>query len=199
MASLAAWQNFSVIIGSSAGALIGLQFVVMTLMVELPLAQGEAESIGTAYATPTIIHFSSALFVAAVLSAPWGDSVLPVLLWRLNGAFGMAYCLLAARKQGQQTVYEPVAEDWLFFVILPFAAYTLLFAVSFCAAQHADGALLGVGAALLALLFIGIRNAWDSVTYGIYVAQERLKQKLVEAANGDKKAGRKSARRKRKG
>ena len=34
MTALAAWQNFYVIVGSSAGALIGLQFVVMSLISE---------------------------------------------------------------------------------------------------------------------------------------------------------------------
>jgi hypothetical protein len=32
VSALAGWQNFYVIVGSSAGALIGLQFVVMTLI-----------------------------------------------------------------------------------------------------------------------------------------------------------------------
>ena len=34
MSLLAAWQNFYVIVGSSAGALIGLQFVVITLIAD---------------------------------------------------------------------------------------------------------------------------------------------------------------------
>ena len=33
-AALAAWQSFYVIVGSSGGALIGLQFVVMTLIAD---------------------------------------------------------------------------------------------------------------------------------------------------------------------
>lgn len=36
MSDLAEWESFYVIIGSSAGALIGLQFVVMTLIAEMP-------------------------------------------------------------------------------------------------------------------------------------------------------------------
>jgi hypothetical protein len=31
---MSSWENFYVIVGSSAGALIGLQFVVMTLIAE---------------------------------------------------------------------------------------------------------------------------------------------------------------------
>ncbi len=36
MTELAGWANFFVIVGSSAGALIGLQFVVITLVADLP-------------------------------------------------------------------------------------------------------------------------------------------------------------------
>jgi hypothetical protein len=36
MTALAEWANFYVIIGSSAGALIGLQFVVITLIADAP-------------------------------------------------------------------------------------------------------------------------------------------------------------------
>ena len=40
MTALAEWENFYVIVGSSAGALIGLQVVVITLISETPIAQG---------------------------------------------------------------------------------------------------------------------------------------------------------------
>ena len=38
MTALAGWENFYVIVGSSAGALIGLQFVVITLGGDTPIA-----------------------------------------------------------------------------------------------------------------------------------------------------------------
>ena len=58
MTVLAAWENFYVIVGSSAGALIGLQFVVITLIADTPIAQGQAQA-GDAFATPTIVHFGA--------------------------------------------------------------------------------------------------------------------------------------------
>lgn len=36
MSALAGWQNFYAIVGSSAGALIGLQFVVLSLVASKP-------------------------------------------------------------------------------------------------------------------------------------------------------------------
>ena len=68
MSELTEWDSFYVIVGSAAGALIGLQFVVMTLIAERPKPAAEA---GAAFGTPTIVHFSIALLLSAVLRAPW--------------------------------------------------------------------------------------------------------------------------------
>ena len=42
MTALSGWENFYVIVGSSAGALIGLQFVVITLIADMPIGNGAA-------------------------------------------------------------------------------------------------------------------------------------------------------------
>ena len=44
MTEFGGWDNFYVIVGSSAGALIGLQFVVMTLLSDLRLSRNEARA-----------------------------------------------------------------------------------------------------------------------------------------------------------
>ena len=65
---LAAWENFYIIVGSSAGALTGLQFVVITLVMESRMGANPT-TIG-AFATPTIVHFwpGSSLRRAALLA-----------------------------------------------------------------------------------------------------------------------------------
>ena len=70
MNPLPGWENFYVIVGSSAGALIGLQFVVITLIADTPVARAAAQASG-AFATPSVVHFGVVLFLSAVISAPW--------------------------------------------------------------------------------------------------------------------------------
>src|SRR5256714_6813931 len=65
--SFNAWESFYVIIGSSAAALTGLQFVVVVL-------GAEARSLGPevgAFGTPTVVHFCAVLLMSAILSVPW--------------------------------------------------------------------------------------------------------------------------------
>ena len=165
MTQLTGWDNFYVIVGSAAGALIGLQFVVLTLIAErAPLRAAKA---GAAFATPTIVHFGTVLFFSAILCAPW-QTITPVAaVWAVIGIGGITYAIWVARRMRKQTVYKPVFEDWAFHALLPFVAYVTL-ALTACAIPvHTREALFGVGAAALLLLFIGIHNAWDSVTYHI--------------------------------
>jgi hypothetical protein len=175
MTELGAWQNFYVIAGSSAGALIGLQFVVMTLIADMPMARDDAQA-GDAFSTPTVVHFGVVLLLSAVGCAPWHGIAAVAILWGLVGLGGVVYVVLVARRQRLQTVYQAVFEDWLFHVLLPFAAYAML-AGSACAAySHPRPALFVVGAAVLLLLFIGIHNAWDTVTYHVFVRRREQRE-----------------------
>jgi hypothetical protein len=171
MTALAGWANFYVIVGSSAGALIGLQFVVISLIADMPMARGDAAA-GDALATPTIVHLGAALLLAGILSAPWDGIGAAAVLWGLVGLSGGVYAVIVTRRLRVQTAYQPEFEDWLCHVLLPFAAYVMLAGSAYAARSHVREALFGVGAAALLLLFIGIHNAWDAVTYHVFVKKQ---------------------------
>ena len=175
MTELAGWENFYVIVGSSAGALIGLQFVVITLISDMPLGPNQAQA-GAAFATPTIVHFSAVLLLSAIVSAPWRGIGSAAVLWALLGLTGIVYEIIVTRRMRMQSVYSPQFEDWLFHVLLPFAAYGTLAASAYAARRDAHGAMFGVAAAALLLLYIGIHNAWDAVTYHVFVNRPQEKK-----------------------
>ena len=174
MAEIAEWDSFYVIVGSAAGALIGLQFVVLTLIANRS-QRPEAET-GAAFATPTIMHFCAVLLLAALLRAPWLTVTPAAVLWGLVGVIGVAYAVIVARRMRAQTTYQPVFEDWLFHTILPMAAYAVLALSSFAALSHIRKALFGVGTSALLLLFIGIHNAWDAVTHHVFVEKRENRE-----------------------
>src|SRR2546427_4071904 len=84
MPELAGWESFYVIVGSSAGALIGLQFVVMTLIADSPIVR-DVERASNAFATPTIVHFGSVLMLSAIISAPWHGIAAVAIFWAALG------------------------------------------------------------------------------------------------------------------
>ncbi|HEV2319661.1 MAG TPA: hypothetical protein VGV18_07925 [Verrucomicrobiae bacterium] len=178
MPTLSEWANFYVIVGSSAGALIGLQFVVITLIADAPIEQADAQAQASgAFATPSVVHFGMVLFLSAIISAPWHHLAPAAIFWGLLGLSGLAYSVIVIWRMRRQTVYKPVFEDWLFHALLPLAAYGMLTGSSCVTASHQEAALYVVAAAVLLLLFIGLHNAWDTVIYHTFVRKPKQKQK----------------------
>jgi hypothetical protein len=167
MSELAQWDSFYVIVGSAAGGLIGLQFVVMTLVAGRPHLR--TPELGAAFATPTIVHFGATLLLAALVRVPWQSLTPAAVLWGLLGLSGVAYSLIVARRVRRQDIYQPAFEDWVFHTLLPLTAYAALALSPFAAASHGREVLFCVGAASLVLLFAGIHNTWDALVYQIFV------------------------------
>jgi hypothetical protein len=162
LSPLTAWESFYVIVGSSAAALTGLQFVVIVLSAESRLG---SEATTRAFGTPTVVHFCAVLLISAILSAPWHTLSNPGTALDVCGVLGLVYSLYIIRHARGQTEYSPVLEDWIWHVILPVAGYAALFTAAFTLRQHPESSLFLIGGTALLLLFIGIHNAWDSVTY----------------------------------
>ncbi len=170
---LDAWHDFYVIIGSSAAALIGLQFVVMALVAGAGTRTSKHSA--SAFGTPTIVHFSAALLIAATISAPWQTFFSPSLAIAAFGATGLGYSLLVLRRVRRQTDYAPVLEDWIWHTLLPFVAYVALLIDGMLLPGDPATCLFIVGGSALLLLFVGIHNAWDAVTY--FVIDRRMGEK----------------------
>jgi small-conductance mechanosensitive channel len=172
MPELAQWDSFYVIIGSAAGALVGLQFVVMTLIADAPVAR--AAEAGAAFGTPTTVHFSAVLLLSALLRAPWPTITLVAVLCGAIGFGGVVYTIFVIRHVRRQTIYRPDLQDWTYFVLLPCVAYVILATSAFATNLFATDALFGVGGAALLLLFTSIHNAWDTVAYHVFVQRAAI-------------------------
>jgi hypothetical protein len=172
--ALTAWENFYIIVGSSAGALTGLQFVVMALAAETEINTDTGEV--DAFGTPTIVHFCAVLLVSAILSMPWYLISQAATVVGICGAFGIGYTLIVIRRAGRTRNYKPELEDWIWHACLPLVAYiTLLTSAILMPFNHVP-ALFGIAIFALLILFVGIHNAWDSVTYMAVKSLQRRQQ-----------------------
>jgi hypothetical protein len=160
---LAVWESFYVIVGSSAGALIGLQFVVITLVAGMRQRTG-VDTVN-AFGTPTVVHLAMALVVSATMSAPWPSLSGPSVLLFLCGLGGLIYEAIVIRRARRQTLYQPVREDWFWYMILPSVIYAAIAVAALFLRAASRGDAFIPGAAALALLLVGIRNAWDTVIH----------------------------------
>jgi hypothetical protein len=179
LSPLAEWENFYVIVGSSAGALTGLQFVVMALI-------AEGQTVGSmlevrAFGSPNVVHFCSALLISAIVSAPWHSLSSAAVCLAASGLAGVAYGITVIRHARRQTGYAPDAEDWVWYVALPLVAYAVLSIAAIRLASHPASSLFVVAATSLVLLFVGIHNAWDTVTYVAVGRRQRPKDSKEKA------------------
>lgn len=117
-----------------------------------------------AFGTPTVVHFCAALLVAAIMSAPWPslsnlDSCIGVC-----GGLGIVYALRVIRH-ARKSAYNPDTEDWIWYGVLPLVAYIALATAAALLWWRPIPSLFVIAGTALVLLFIGIHNAWDTVTY----------------------------------
>lgn len=160
---LSAWAPFFTTTGSSAAALTGLMFVVITLVRGVERA-GSDDGIG-GFSTPTVIHFTLALLVSAVLCAPWPSATVPGIIVGLVGIGGIAAVARATWRTQRLQNYVADIEDFLWYTIAPLAAYGVMLAGAVRFVLPAKDAPFEIAGSVLFLIFIGIRNAWDVVTF----------------------------------
>jgi hypothetical protein len=157
------WENFWVIVGSSAGALTGLMFVVVALGNET--RPDRMEEGVKAFGTPTVVHFCAVLLLAAIVSIPGQTTSSLALLVGASGAGGLALSAWVLVQARRQKSYQPVLSDWIWHVALPFVAYACLVAAAVVLSRRGALALDLVAASALFILFIGIHNAWDAAVW----------------------------------
>lgn len=158
MSALEGWDNFYVILGSAAAALLGLTFVVIAL-----ISERRANPAGLAgYITPTVVHFGTVLGLSCFASVPH-QNVLGLSLGFGSTAAGLLLytgaIVASMRRFAHQ--YVPVLEDWVWHVILPAIVYGVLLAMAFFLWRDPRESMYGIASALLLLLFVGIHNSWD--------------------------------------
>ncbi len=162
---LTSWQNFYVIIGAAAATLTGLMFVATTLYGGTPMQASTARAGVEAFATPTLVNFGTALLLATILSAPWTALWQAGLLLVATGLGGVTLIVIAVRWERRQSDYQSKLADWLWYRTLSLVAYAALVIAGIALPGSPVPSLFVIGAVAVTLLLVGIRNAWDSVTF----------------------------------
>lgn len=161
---LAPWGQFFTMTATAAATLIGLMFVVVTLVTRDERRDDSGAGLST-FSTPTVIHFGAVLLLSGILIAPWPRIAGAFILVTILGLAGFIHMVRVAGKARSLTAYAPDAEDWTWYTVLPFIAYSAVLAGGMTMPFGPKVSLWILGAAAMLLIFIGIRNSWDVVTY----------------------------------
>ena len=158
------WENFFYLIGSAAGALIGLMFIVITLTAGHEPRRVERGA--PVYVTPIVFHFAVVLVVSAISEVPGLSRTAVAVLLGTSALAGLAYSATTTARLCRKGWIDPIPgwSDKCFYGFLPITIYMgFLFATGAIWLAERKAALM-VGAIMLGLLVLGIRNAWDLAT-----------------------------------
>jgi hypothetical protein len=173
---LSEWHTFNAVVGSAAGALTGLMFVATALMHGQRLPS-MAIRLRSSFASPTIVHFTVVLAFAGILSMPRLPRATTGLILTISGGALVLYAIwviLNARRYRE--IYEPDLEDQFWHFTLPLLAYASIFAGGISYWLSMNGGMYAVAGGMVALLVIGIHNAWDSVTWQVFRRSQELSE-----------------------
>lgn len=159
---LGAWHDLFLLDGTAAATLMGLTFVVVTLS-----PRNVAQNLSTgvkAFTTPIMAFFATAVLVSILMLVPWSASRPLGAALLIVSLIGLCY-LLTTGAHAQWRDSSLGLDDWIWYIGLPFAAYMAMLPIAVGMWLAASWALYGVAAAVLLLLIMGIRNAWDVVLF----------------------------------
>jgi hypothetical protein len=156
------WDSYYLLVGGAAGALIGLLFVVATLSTSRETSSYAARI----YMTPTVFHFAVVVVMSGVALAP---AVTPILAGLAVGAaalVGLIYmALVSATILSGKIPTPPHWTDVWCYGVMPAAIYLALGGAAATIFSGWPHAAFAVAALMMTLLMMGVRNAWDLVTY----------------------------------
>lgn len=161
-----AWSDFYLVVGGAAAVLLGLIFVVVTLMHDRPRS---AVLFGSRlYMGPIVLHMCFVLVLSAAAVTPdmsaraFGAIALAAAVW--GGARGVysVVGLMRLRKIGEDEVHWT---DVWYYGAVPLALYLALAAVAVGFWSGWRDAPFGVAVVIVALLLLSVRDEYDLVTW----------------------------------
>lgn len=159
------WENFFLMVGGAAAVLIGLIYVVISLMHDRPRSSVLAGS--RLYMGPIVLGVSFVLILSAAALTPgitsgWYAAIAGVVaLWGLARGI-MSIAGLSGLVGKEREVHW--TDTW-FYGIFPSLLYLAMGAVALAFWQGWSWAHYGLAAVLTAGLLLAIRNEWDLITW----------------------------------
>ena len=163
---LEAWHDFYLVVGTGAAALTGLLFVIVSLGPHV--VAGQTRTGVRAFVSPIATHFTVVLVASSAMLVP--ELPLPLLgaFLAIGGMGGLGYTGWTRVHARWRASTLPFL-DWVWFVGLPVTCFVMVLASGVAIAMSLAIGLYGIASALLLLIVVGIRNAWDVV---LWVAQQ---------------------------
>jgi nitrate/nitrite transporter NarK len=158
------WGEFYLLAGSAAAVLIGLIFVVVTLMQDR--SRSSVLSGSKLYMGPVVLNVTFVLVLSAAALIPRIEPKEFAIVAGAVSVWGAIRGLIST--QGIAALKGPDKAHWTdmwFYGVIPTVLYLLLAVISFAAWRALPWAAQGLAVVITGGLLLCIRNEWDLVTW----------------------------------
>ena len=155
------WENFFLMAGGAAAVLIGLIFVVISLMGDRPRSTVLAGS--KLYMGPIVLGVSFILALSAAALTPGIGRYTFAAITAVIALWGLIRALMSTVAIGR--LKEVHWTDVWFYGVYPCVIYLALGGVALAFAQDVSWARDGLVVVITAGLLLAIRNEWDLITW----------------------------------
>lgn len=157
------WGEFYLLAGSAAAVLIGLLFVVVTLMHDRP--RSYVLKGASLYMGPIVLHMS---LILALSAATLSRGMSPAGFAAVAGAAAIIGFIRSLIVSAGIRVFRDPKPHWSdvwCYGLIPTALYAVLGAVALGLWREQAWAEQGIAAVIVALLLVSVRNEWDLVVW----------------------------------
>jgi hypothetical protein len=162
---LQSWHELYAVAAGVAATLMGLMFVVISLG-QRSLASEQGPRVARALHTPIVVFFVTIIVVSMLMLMPDTAPAALGTLLALISVCGLIY-MIASGSYSIWRSNDLGFDDLAWYVVLPYVSYATLGVAAFMIWKAMPfGPHVEAGAILL-LLLIGMRNAWDLVVYNV--------------------------------
>jgi hypothetical protein len=157
------WHDFYVLVGTASATLVGLMFVAATLGSSV---FSERHRVALqAFISPTVVNFAAALFICIGVMIPSQTWLSLGVLLAGGGVAGLVYAGRVWVQMFVRRSFQVDMVDRMFYATVPLVGYLLVLAAGILLLLRARWSAEVAAAALVVLMFAGIRNAWDMTTW----------------------------------
>lgn len=158
------WHDFYALIGTASVTLVGLMFVAASIGAGVFTREHQAGI--RSFLSPRVVHFSEVLVICLLATIPTQTWLSLGVLQTGAGAIGLAYSGWTWRRMMKHGIIASIdVADRLWYALLPIVAYLLVTAAGVSLLRQSQRSFDILALALILLLLLGIRNAWDMTVW----------------------------------
>jgi hypothetical protein len=155
------WHEFYGLLGTAAAALVALLFVAASI--GAGYLSAERASPTRTFTSPIVFHYTFVLFLSLVALVPVNTDHSLAVIVGLSAAVGLAYASLILTRVMRSTTID--IDDRLGYGASPPAGYAAALVAAMFIFHHSRIGPPLLAGALILLLLVNIRNAWDLMVF----------------------------------